>query len=127
MSTWTHVAAVIRIDAVKGFFGPQSKEDIRKVLGPVAEFDGPQEAWDACTLPCGREGSLEYDIWENKDKHSMAAFTISVFGDLRDYHETESIKEWFDSLCSKFMVRQAVCLAETEGYEAKVFQYKMDG
>lgn len=127
MSTWTHVAAIIRIDAIKGLLGPQSKEDIHKVLGPVAEFDGPQEAWDACTLPCGSEGSLEYDIWENKDEHCMAAFTVSVFGDLRDYYETESIEEWFNSFCSKFMVRQAVCIAETEGYEAKVFQYKMEG
>lgn len=127
MSTWTHIAAVIRIDALKGLFGPQSKDDIRKVLGPIARFDGPEEDWDACTLPCGSEGSLEYDIWENEDAHCVAAFTVSVFGDLRDYDETESIKNWFDSLCSRFFVRQAVCLAETEGCEARIFQYQMEG
>lgn len=127
MSIWTHVAAIIRIDAVKGVWGPQSKDDIKRVLGPIARFNGPEEDWDACTLPIGSEGSLEYDIWENEDPCFMAAFTVSVFGDLRNYEETESIEEWFNSLCSKFMVRQAVCLAETEGYEAKVFQYKKEG
>jgi len=124
MSVWTHVAAIIRIDAVKGFFGPQSKDDIQKVLGPIAKFQGPKEDWDTCTLPCGREGSLKYDIWENKDTYCMAAFTVSVFGDLRDYNETDSIKQWFDSICSQFMIRQAVCVAEVEGCEAKIFQYQ---
>lgn len=127
MSTWTHVAAIFRIDAVKGFLGPQSKDDIKMVLGPIARFNGLEEDWDACTLPLGSEGSLEYDIWENENHHMIDAFTVSVFGDLRDYYETESIEEWFNSLCSKFMVRQAVCIAETEGCEAKVFQYKMEG
>lgn len=112
MSTWTHVAAIFRIDAVKGFFGPQSREEIKEVLGR-----------GNCTLPCGSEGSLKYDIWENKDDCSVAAFTVSVFGDLRDYEETDSIRKWFDSFCSKFLIRQAVCLAQTEGCEAKVFKH----
>lgn len=123
MSTWTHVAAVIRIDAVKGLFGPQSKDDIKRVLGPIARFGGPEEDWNACTLPIGSEGSLEYDIWENEDPHCLDAFTVSVFGDLRNYYETESIEEWFNSFCSKFMVRQAVCIAETEGSDTKVFKF----
>ena len=92
MSIWTHVAAIIRIDSIKGFgIGPQSKEELEKVLGPVAEFDGTDEEWNACTLPCGSEGSLQYVIWENEDDHCISAFTVSVFGDLRNYDESMSI------------------------------------
>ena len=127
MSIWTHVAAIIRIDSIKGFgIGPQSKEELEKVLGPVAEFDGTDEEWNACTLPCGSEGSLQYVIWENEDDHCISAFTVSVFGDLRNYDETESIEKWFNGFCGKFsgLIRQAVCLAEVEYGETKIFQYK---
>ena len=126
MSIWTHVAAIIRIDTIKGFgMGPQSKEELEKVLGPVAKFDGSDEDWNSCTLPCGSEGSLQYAIWENEDEHCVAAFTVSVFGDLRDYDETESIEKWFNEFCGKFpLIRQAICVAEVEGGETKVFQYK---
>lgn len=127
MSTWTHVAAIIRIDSIRGFgLGPKSKGDIEKALGPVARFGGTDEEWNACTLPCGSEGSLEYIIWENEDDSSVAAFTISIFGDLRNYDETESIEKWFNGFCGKFSrwIRQAVCLAEVEYGETKVFQYK---
>lgn len=126
MSIWTHVAAIIRIDSIKGFgIGPQSKEELEKVLGPVAEFDGTDEEWNACTLPRGSEGSLKYAIWENEDEHCTSAFTVSVFGDLRDYDETETIEKWFNEFCGKFpMIRQAICVAEVEYGETKVFQYK---
>lgn len=125
MSIWTHVAAIIRIDAIKGFAGPQTKKDIEDILGPMALWDGKDEDWDACSLPCGSEGSLQYQIWENEDKCSASAYTVSVFGDLRDYNETGSIQKWFNDFCDSFlMIRQAVCLAETEGCQPRVFQYE---
>lgn len=127
MSIWTHVAAIIRIDTIKGIvgMGPQSKEELEKVLGPVAMFDGSDKDWNSCTLPRGSEGSLQYAIWENEDESCVAAFTVSVFGDLRDYDETESIEKWFNEFCGKFpVVRQAICVVEVEYGETKVFQYE---
>lgn len=126
MSIWTHVAAIIRIDTIKGFgMGPQSKEELEKVLGPVAKFNGSDEDWNSCTLPRGSEGSLQYAIWENEDESCVAAFTVSVFGDLRDYDETESIEKWFNGFCGKFpLIRQGICVAEVECGETKVFRYK---
>lgn len=126
MSIWTHVAAIIRIDSIKGFgIGPQSKEELEKVLGPVAMFNGSDEDWNSCTLPRGSEGSLQYSIWENEDEHCIYAFTVSVFGDLRDYEETEPIEKWFNEFCGKFpLIRQAICVVEVEYGETKVFQYK---
>ena len=127
MSIWTHVAAIIRIDTIKGLgIGPQNKEELEKVLGPVARFNSSDEDWNSCTLPRGSEGSLEYVIWENEDEHCVSAFTVSVFGDLRDYDEIESIEKWFNEFCGKFSgwIRQAVCLAEVEYGATKVFQYK---
>ena len=125
MSIWTHVAAIIRIDSVKELgIDPKSKEELEKILGPVAKFNGSDEDWNSCTLPCGSEGSLQYTIWENEDKHCLAAFTVSVFGDLRDYEETEPIEKWFNEFCKKFMVRQVVCIVEVGFGETKIFQYK---
>lgn len=119
------MAAIIRIDSIKGFgVGPQSKEDIKKVLGPIAMPFGPRKDWDNCTLPCGSEGSLVYNIWENDDDSDIPAFTVSVFGDLRDYEETDSIQTWFNQLCDSFpIIRQAIYLAETEGCNPQVFRY----
>ena len=126
MSIWTHVAAIIRIDSIRvPGMGPQSKEELEEVLGPVAMFGSSNEDWNSCTLPCGSEGSLQYAIWENKDENCLAAFTVSVFGDLRDYEETKPIEKWFNAFCSKFpLIRQAICIVEVEYGETKVFQYK---
>ena len=123
MSIWTHVAAVIRIDSVLGFgLGPQSKADIEEIVGPEVGFC---ESDEGCKLPCGSEGSLHYSIWQSDSPSSVAQFTLSVFGDLRHYDETDSIKTWFNELCGQFqMVRQAVCIAETEGMEPVVFTYE---
>lgn len=126
MSIWTHVAAIIRIDSIRDLnLGPQSKEELERILGPVAMRKNSVEDWNSCTLPCGSEGSLQYTIWENENEHCLAAFTVSIFGDLRDYEETEPIEKWFNEFCGKFpLIRQAICVVEVEYSETKVFQYK---
>lgn len=118
MSVWSHVAAVFRIDAfrVDGFPLP----NFENVFGKPCTYNSPDYVWDDCEnhpeeyLPCGSEGSLEMSVWEDPDIHSLAAYTVTVFGDLRDYSDLKAIKKWFFDCCSKANIRQAVITAECE-------------
>ena len=82
MSIWTHVAGVIRFDSFLG-------EDLD--LGIPVDFRDSLEDFCKCTLPCGSEGSLEYQIYENPDPHSVARWSVQFWGDLRDYDNEEEI------------------------------------
>jgi len=112
MSIWTHVAGTIRVDALRIVEPIPDVMNPRKVLGPTNLYD---EDNPKSTLPCGSEGSLNYDIWTNPEEHDMAAHTVSIFGDLRDYDNLDEIKKWFEDVVGKLMVRQAVLTASVEG------------
>jgi hypothetical protein len=139
MSVWTHVAAVFRIDGIKSeyskasmFMGDTSRV-WDKVIGRTIrephslmdadsyEVTREREDWDAyrkepmAFVPTGSEGSLKRLVWVNKDRSSAARYTVTVFGDLRDYEDADKIKEWFEAVCSKCYIRQAVCHCEVEG------------
>lgn len=60
-------------------------------------------------MPFGSEGSLHKSVWTNPDESHMAAYVITVFGDLRDYDDVDAIKKWFIDSCRKCSIRQAVC------------------
>jgi len=122
MSQWTHVCGCIRVDALR-FLGIDEKENIERVLGHIVNYgDSSYET----TIPCGSEGSLNYQIIENPDKSSMAAFTVPIWGDLRDYGDVEEIKNWFKSACDKLMIRNAVINIEVEYCEDVTYVYHKD-
>lgn len=146
MSVWTHVAAVFRIDAVKaehcgrGTVNGRPLIDWDKVTGR-AIYDGDwcshddyeqrrmREDWDAYRkhpdrfMPTGSEGSLQRLLWVNPDDHCAARYTVTVFGDLRDYEDHEAIHEWFDEVCSRCHMRQAVCQCDVSG-PTYVYEYE---
>lgn len=117
MSVWTHVAGIIRFD---GFRIDDVKLDWDKIVGKELNWGDPYEIWadrdknPKTFMPCGSEGSLNKVIWENPDKSSLASYTVSVFGDLRDYDDLTEIKKWFAEVCRKLWVRNAVITAECE-------------
>ncbi len=114
MSDWLHVAAVFRIDYLRGF--EENEIDFDKIFGKECLFESPEYVWDDMGnnpnkyLPSGSEGTLEKSVWINPNKSCMAAYTVSVFGDLRDADRTdcEEIERWFDKACNKLAIRQAV-------------------
>ena len=143
MSVWTHVAAVFRIDCVNREYRgvivngrPEIKWD--KVVGRQI-YDGDwltdddyerrrmEEDWDAYRkhpkrfMPTGSEGSLQRLVWVNPDAYSAVRYTVTVFGDLRDYDDADAIKEWFESVCDRCTIRQAVCCV-TNGYETHTWE-----
>lgn len=118
MSVWTHVAGIIRVDELR--LVDDAKPDWDKIIGKELNWEDPHEIWadydknPEAFMPCGSEGSLKKVIWENPDKSSLASYTVSVFGDLRDYDNFAEIKEWFAGVCSKLWVRDAVITANCE-------------
>lgn len=107
MSSWLHVAGIIRIDAVR--FKEENVEEATKMFegffGKELCFDSGSAMWDeACEhperfLPLGSEGSLTMSVWVNPDIVSLASYTVSIFGDLRDCDDPEVIIDWFKKKC----------------------------
>lgn len=129
MSIWTHVSAVFRYDDMS--YKSKLREDfdyeVGRVIPEVVNADNNYEmranerAWEAyeedhdAFVPVGSEGSLHKLVWVNDDRNSAARYTVTVFGDLRDYCSHNAVKSWFDKACSRGYLRQAVCLCEVEG------------
>lgn len=130
MSVWTHVAGIIRIDDIR--LG-DTLPDFDKLIGKECQWESPMEIWDDINenpqdyLPMGSEGSLEKSIWINPDKSCMSSYTVSIFGDLRDYEDSENIIEWFKNKINEIneikWVRQAIIISETEGKKPLFWYY----
>lgn len=117
MSNWTHVAGIIRIDA---FRFEDKIPDFDELIGRELHFMDTIAKWDDAHkhpekyLPLGSEGSLMKSVWINPDRGDIAAYTVSIFGDLRDHHDAQEIIDWFKKICDKFTVRNAVIVVENE-------------
>lgn len=118
MSVWTHVAGIIRVDELRT--DDVAQPDWDKIIGKELNWEDPEEIWTdrdenpESFMPCGSEGSLKKVIWENPHRSSVASYTVSIFGDLRDYGNLVEIEKWFSNVCSKLWVRDAVITAECE-------------
>lgn len=53
-------------------------------------------------------------VWTNPDKQALSAYTVSIFGDLRDDDDPDAIVEWFKYKCRKLDVRQACITVNNE-------------
>ena len=120
MSNWSHVAAIVRVDSF-----PRCLQGVEtnftKIFGKELSYE---DRWnldlpevpdkDGEYLYYGSEGSLKMTVWVNPYKESLAAYTISIFGDLRDDDDPDAIIEWFKHKCSKLDVRQACITVDNE-------------
>lgn len=120
MSNWTHVAAIFRIDDIR-FSG--EKPDFTKLFGRELNYHDDDAIWEEAEknpkafLPCGSEGSLEMSVWTNPNVHCIAAYTVSIFGDLRDHDSIDEILNWFEEKCKAIdILRQAVITVDNERY-----------
>lgn len=136
MSIWTHVAGVIRIDAFR--MSAEEVPDFDLLIGRECLWKDPLSLWEERDahpddfLPMGSEGSLQKSVWINPDTSYLAAYTVMIFGDLRDYANPEKIIEWFKNKCGSidnnplFVVRQAVITADTECVKTVTWTYGED-
>lgn len=121
MSQWAHVTAIFRIDSI------DNDLDISQVIGDPLEDMDYDESYEEHFLPTGSEGSLEYSLWENPDPNCLAKYTLSVFGDLRDFVNVNRIKRWFEETCVRIeFLRQAVCTIHLEHDKITTLTYSYD-
>ena len=130
MSNWAHVAGIIRID---GFKDKETVHHFDALLGKEIHWDSSsREEWKFAMehkdlyLPMGSEGSLYKHIWKNPNKNSYTRYTVSIFGDLRDYWGSEKIIEWFQAICQKFHIRQATITVREDYAGTKNWTYFKD-
>lgn len=121
MSNWTHVAGIVRIDSIRLFDRETTMEArFREYFGKQLDFYDSDEKWQDARnnpqdyLPMGSEGSLKMSVWVNPREDDLAAYTVSIFGDLRDHDDSFSIVEWFKEKCNGVWVRDAVIVVRNE-------------
>lgn len=134
MSQWLQVAAIVRIDGLR--FEQVSAEYVKKrfegVFGKECswetgdfrdDFEHPENY-----LPLGSEGSLTMSVWVDPDITSLTAYTVSIFGSLRDQDEeyAEYIINWFKDKVSSLATRNAVIDVKVEGRSHKIWTYNPD-
>ena len=77
MSIWTHVSGLIRVDSLR------FEKDADPTLDKIYEILGKQisynEVWDEdikSHIPCGSEGSIQYQVITNPDLSAIAAYIL---------------------------------------------------
>ena len=131
MSNWSHVAGIIRIDDIRPL--NPNVFDADKLIGKELLFTDSSETWDYAFehpeeyLPLGSEGSLIKTVWINPKENDMDAYTVSIFGDLRDHHDADKVIEWFKNICDKFKhrIRNAVITIDNEYNGIKTYTYEV--
>lgn len=129
MSNWTHVAGVVRIDDLRL---SDETPDFDKMFGKEVRYEDSLDVWEDADenpddyLPMGREGSLRKSVWINPDNSSISAYTVSIFGDLRDHDDPQAIVDWFEKKLKNVWVRQAMITVSNEcnGEVSWVWEYK---
>lgn len=139
MSQWTHVAGVIRIDALRdGDERDIQQHKALKELFRTWSYMDRDSKRNKCNVPYGSEGSIQVKIVPGED-HSLAAYVILLWGDLRDFGDAEDIrnlKKWWKNLIDKFEhpelappeiknhyfmgIRQAFLKVEVEGKDKPI-------
>ena len=94
MSTWTHVAGCVRIDALP-FLRTEPVEDVvKRAFGKTCAYEDDTDVWDECTVPCGSEGSVQYGVVRTGTENELSWGLVYIWGDLRDYHDAYGIIAW---------------------------------
>ncbi len=136
MSNWSHVAGIIRIDAIR--FEEETVEEATKMFenyfGKELRYNSDYELWNEADehpekfLPMGSEGSLTMSVWVNPDLEYITSYTVSIFGDLRDHDDPDAIIEWFKGKCESdvIWVRNACITVENGLHGSRVWNYTDD-
>lgn len=126
MSNWTHVAAVVRIDSLRLY---DDEPNFADHFGHEVKWEDDMSVWDDAErnpekyLPMGSEGSLQMSVWINPNRSHLDAYTVTIFGDLRDHDSPDSIIQWFRRKCENIMVRNATIEVANELNGVKTWNY----
>lgn len=122
MSQWTHVNASIRFDGIMRMGLPTEQE-----LGRMCRWEDEDTShWDDSILPCGSEGSIQYQIVRNPNESSVAAMVVVFYGDLRDYNSEEEILKYFNTITKGKMIRSGMLEIDIEFKTTNTYCYDSD-
>lgn len=110
MSQWTHIAGIVRVDAI---LSDQTKT-IEGCFGKTCSYSDPESAWESCTVPCGSEGSVQYRIERTGTENEMAWGCVYIWGDLRDYSDAQEIYKWLKAATKSLLIRSCVVKIDVE-------------
>lgn len=107
MSYWTHIAGIIRFDALMEI---PTVQDLEKHLGnQIKNWESTKE-WQECNIPQGSEGSIRYQILDvnppergrNTEEYTCfhaSRYVVTIWADLRDFHtpnQIQSVRDWWE-------------------------------
>jgi len=107
MSQWTHINAAIRFDGIPGLGNAEPK------LGNTCNYESEKDKWDACDVPCGSEGSLQYSVVIAGT--GLVYKSVHIWGDLRDYDDVNEIREYLTRVVDGKCIRSGVAHIDMEG------------
>lgn len=131
MSQWLQVAAIARIDDFRenSVSVEEATEMFEKIFGKECSWEHGdfEDAFNHPEnyLPMGSEGSLTMSVWVDPDISSLAAYTVSIFGSLRDRNseDADEIIDWFKNKVSSVLTRNAIIDIGVEFDSHKVWVY----
>lgn len=115
MSQWTHVAGVIRYDAIRVL-----------PISPAAQHL-PTIFLAGIEPPTGSEGPLQWAVTENPEPAALAAYVTSFWGDLRDFGSPEDVQtvvDYFQATVRGHAVRQGCFTVDVEYGPTKTYRYR---
>lgn len=123
MGQWTHINGSIRIDSLR-LIG-DNEPDFKNLFKTCTYDDNYEGDLSLCNVPCGSEGSIHISIWDNPRKNYVSAYTVNIFGSLKDFGEKDipSVKKWFKRILfdEGLDIRQAVLECHIEEHGTYVF------
>jgi len=127
MSQSTHVSAIVRFDGIRPM-DLLGKLKLRPNLGLMNPATLENVAFDLVSetspiIPCGSEGSLRYTIWDNPNFHHMAAWTVTIWGDLGDYDNVDEIRQYFDIIVDGKLIRSGILEISVEYKDTYILRY----
>ncbi len=114
MSQWTHIAGVIRYDAIRVLSIPRGSYD------PLIFLSGIE-------LPTGSEGPLQWEVSESPERAALAAYVATFWGDLRDFgsrEDVEKVVDYFQAIVEGRLVRQGCFTVDVEYGLTKTYSYR---
>ena len=109
MSEWTHVIGALRCEhhwshdeQERGLrYGDVLKKAFRS---PPRGSEGPLQVRITNGRPCGSVN----DGPKGRFKVCSYQWTVTIFGDLRDYSDIKTIRDWLDKCAKKVYVREGI-------------------
>lgn len=120
MSQWTQVCGNIRLDAMimlddERLTFEAWESNIAKAFGEPISYE--EVGVKKSIIPCGSEGSIKYKIVRQSNEAShLAAFTVPIWGSLRDYDSDAEIFKWIKKVSKSkdaINIRQGIIIVET--------------